>query len=74
MKTYVICGALQGIGLETMIYFANKRCNIIACAHKSSPEFDSICNKLQIDNKITITKFFSDFNDVDSIKYIVNDI
>lgn len=74
MKTYIINGALQGIGYETLVYFARKGCNLIACAHKYSDDFEFNCNKLEVENGISIKRFYCDFNDSNDIKILANSI
>lgn len=74
MKTYIINGALQGIGYETLVYFAKKGCNIIACAHKYSDDFEHNCEKLEVEYGVNINRFYCDFNDSNDIKILANSI
>lgn len=74
MKTYIINGALQGIGYETLVYFAKKGCNIIACAHKYSDDFELNCEKLEVEYGVSIKRFYCDFNDSNDIKILANSI
>lgn len=74
MKTYIVNGSLQGIGLETLKYLASNGCNIISCAYKDTSEFQKICDELESKFSVKIYRFFCDFNDFDDIKSLVNDI
>lgn len=74
MKNYIINGSLQGIGLETLRYFASQGCNVISCAHKITPEFSDICAELENEFNVKVYQFYCDFNNFESIKNLANEI
>ncbi len=73
-KTAVVTGCSKGIGKETMRVFAKNRCNIFACAHKKTDEFETEIQELQEKHQVSITPIYFDMADNDAVKAAAREI
>ena len=73
-KNAVVTGTLQGIGKETLEYFAANGANVWACAQTASDEFESYCRELSQMYNVWITPVYFDLLNTDEIKAAVKSI
>lgn len=74
MKTAVITGCNKGLGLKLLERFSKEGYNIIALNRKQYDDFDVKCDEIQKEFKNTITAFYADFTESNTLKNAVQQI
>ncbi|MFJ7669477.1 SDR family NAD(P)-dependent oxidoreductase [Lysinibacillus sp. NPDC097195] len=73
-KVAVITGCNRGIGKAITTVFAKQGANIIACARKSTVEFESYLTNLQNETGVQITPVYFDISKEDEVKLAIKEI
>jgi 3-oxoacyl-[acyl-carrier protein] reductase len=73
-KNIVVSGGLQGIGKETVSFLAQSGCNIWACVHYLTDDFQAFCEDLSSQYNVTVTVLVADYSDLDSVKGLAKKI